>query len=135
MSDKKKTVHHFLFDTSNQTKHEAREELEAHGVDVAGFFAKIERTVQSAYMEQLGRIAAQEQAETKKQATFLEHLAELNKDQILALVKQIRSGVFGLQYKSLAVARCRNNDPAEMSVEELRSWLEDLSDMLGEPGE
>ena len=132
MSNTKKTLHNFLYDVSDQSKADAVKELESHGVDVPDFLSRIERTVQSAYMSQLGNIASKEQAEIKKPASFLENVAEMTKDQILALVDQIRSGAFGPDYRSLAVARCRNNDPNEMSVEELRSWLEDLNDTLGE---
>ena len=135
MSDTKKTLHNFLYDVSDQSKADAVKELESHDVDVSNFLSRIERTVQSAYMSQLGNIASKEQAEIKKPASFLENVAEMTKDQILALVDQIRSGAFGPDYRSLAVVRCRNNDPNEMSVEELRSWLEDLNDTLGEAEE
>ena len=135
MSDTKKTLHNFLYDVSDQSKADAVKELESHGVEVPNFFSRIQRTVQSAYMSQLGNIAAQEQAEAKKQPSFMKNVSDMTKEQILALVEQIRSGVFGSDYGSLAIARCRNNDPNEMTVEELRSWLEDLGDTLGEAEE
>ena len=54
---------------------------------------------------------------------------------MLSFFEKLRSGAYGSHYQEAAVARCRNKDATELSGEELRSWLEDIGDTLGEPEE
>ena len=64
---------------------------------------------------------------------FLTNIATMPRDTMLACFEQIRSGVFGDAYRSIALARCRNKEAAELTDEELRSWLADIGDIFGEP--
>lgn len=125
----------FLFDTEDQPKDEAIKELGAKGVDTAAFLADIQNVVQGSYMSQLKQIAETQQADSVKPASFLSDLATLSKSAMLELFSNFQAGSFGDQYKQAAVARCRNKNPSELSETELRSWLADIGETLGEPVE
>lgn len=122
-----------LFDTVDQPKDEAIKELGARGIDTAGFLADIQNVVQGSYMSQLKRLAEMQQADSVKPAGFLSDLATLSKSAMLDLFSNFQSGSFGDQYKQAAVARCRNKNPSELSETELRSWLADIGETLGDP--
>lgn len=125
----------FLFDTADQPKDEAIKELSANGIDTAAFLADIQNVVQGSYMSQLKQLAEMQQADSLKPAGFLSDLATLGKSAMLDLFSGFQSGRFGDQYKQAAVARCRNKNPSELSETELRSWLTDIGETLGDPTE
>jgi hypothetical protein len=43
------------------------------------------------------------------------------------------NGVFGVKLQQAAMARCRNHQGKDLSEEELRSWLEDISAAAPKP--
>ena len=125
----------FLFDTADQPKDEAINELSDNGINTDAFLADIQNVVQGSYMSQLKKIASMQQADSVKPASFLSDLATLGKSAMLDLFSDFQSGSFGDQYKQAAVARCRNKNPSELSETELRSWLADIGETLGDPVE
>ncbi len=124
----------FLTDES-QSKADTVKDLRSMGVDTKTLFARVESIVQQSYSEQLRLIAEREQAERRNVPGFLMNLANMTRDNMLALFEQVSDGSFGPEYKSAALARCRNKDASALTDEELRSWLEDIGSVLGEPNE
>lgn len=80
-----------------------------------------------------GRLAAREREQSNSRPAFLGTIATMSRQAMLDCFKKLRRGDFGDKYRDLALARCRNKDASELTDEELRSWLEDVGQVLGEP--
>lgn len=124
-------LENFLISNEEQSKSETAAELRSQGVDTERFFNKIHAIVQAGYCQQLRVIAQREQAALKAQPPFLENLATMTREAMLAIFSQLRDGAFGSDYQEAALARCRNKDASSLSDGELRSWLEDVGDIFG----
>ena len=88
----------------------------------------------TAALHALRRAAEQEQASRTSAPGFLGQLTTMSRDAMLAVFERVANGDFGTKYSTAALARCRNKDASGLTDEELRSWLEDIGDVLGEPG-
>lgn len=121
----------FLAGSSDESVEDVNKSLRSEGVNLPEFMKQIHATVQDAYSNQLRAMAETERA--SQSVTILERLKEMSRDAMLAFFDELRSGAFGSNYRELAVARCRDKDATELSDEELRSWLEDISVTLGPP--
>ncbi|MCC7422363.1 MAG: hypothetical protein IT428_18955 [Planctomycetaceae bacterium] len=107
--------------------------LRSLGVDTTAFFAEIERRVQDGYSGQLRKVAEREKSARASGATFLGQLASMSRDAMIDLFRQVSEGRFGTAYRDAALARCRNKAPSEFTDDELRTWLEDIGEILGDP--
>lgn len=124
----------FLADTEGEPQAETLRELRAQGVDTKQFFQRVQKTVDEGYSRQLRELAAREQ-QRQTTPSFLDSLSEMGRAAMLDCFERIRSGALGGRYQQAAVARFRNKDASELTDEELRSWLEDIGETLGEPDE
>jgi hypothetical protein len=116
----------FLADTEGQCTQEVSDELKAQGTDVTAFISDVNAIVRKGYQSSARELAsAQRAAVAKTKKSRFAGLAQ-SKDQMLGLIARIQGGEFGLNLQERAVARCRNQDPAALSEEDLRSWLEDI---------
>jgi hypothetical protein len=122
-------------DNEHQSKAEALLELQSHAVDAEQFLGRVKRTVQDGYRRQLRLLAVQQQAAQSTAPSFLAGTAGMSRAVMLEVFEKIRSGGFGAEYREAALARCRNKDATELTDEELRSWLEDVGGMIGDPEE
>lgn len=123
----------FLIDDS-LSKKDVTKELRLQGVDTEAFFDRVKRIVREGYSAQLRLAAEQEQSSRSTAPGFLAQLATMSREAMLAMFERVANGEFGAEYRSAALARCRNKDASGLTDEELRSWLEDIGDVLGEPG-
>lgn len=118
----------FLAATEHQTKAEALEELASNGVDIDQFRTKVASLVRKGYQRQVRLDAEASAAKAKAaKATLFGDLTRKTKAELVAIRDQIINGVFGTVLQNTAVVRCRNHQGDEVSEEELRSWLEDIS--------
>lgn len=118
----------------DETKQETISELRRSGVDTTQFFSRIRQVVQNGYSKQLRSLAEREMKETfAARAAFFGQLKDMTRDKMLAIFGELQQGAFGAGYQQAALARCRNREASELSDEELRSWLEDIGDILGDP--
>jgi hypothetical protein len=124
----------FLADTSGESTAETRRFLRSQGVDTTKFFRRVQQTVEEGYSEQLRALATLEQ-ERKTAASYLGQLAGMPREAMLAFFDNLRKGELGGRNQEAALARCRNKDASELSDDELRSWLEDIGETLGDPQE
>ena len=124
-----------LANNENQSKTDALAELHSHVGDVEQFLGRVKRVVQEGYSRQLRRLAEQQQAAQSGAPGFLADIAAMSRDAMLEVFEKIRNGGFGAEYREAALARCRNRDVSDVTDEELRSWLEDVGGMFGEPEE
>lgn len=116
----------FLADTEGQSNEAVADELKAQGTDVATFISDVNDLVRKGYQRSLREIAvAERQAVVESGRDRFAGLAA-TKEQMLLLVARLQRGDFGVNLRERAVARCRNQDPATLSEEDLRSWLEDI---------
>ena len=123
----------FLADTEGESKSEDLADLRKLGVNVDSFLARVEATVQQGYSQQLHALAENQWAQVRPGPTFLEGLASMSRKAMLECFERLRNGELGDKYRDLALARCRNKDASELTDDELRSWLEDAGQVLGEP--
>lgn len=123
----------FLIDDS-LSKNDAVKELRMQGVDTEALFDRVQRIVREGNSTQLRLAAEQEQASRASAPGYLAQLATMSRDAMLAMFERVANGEFGPEYQTAALARCRNKDASGLADEELRSWLEDIGDVLGEPG-
>ena len=117
-----------LADDADMSVAELRAELTAQGVNVDEFLVRFSKTVRQGYQRRI-RLAA-EAATTKARAeksSLFGDLTRKTKAELLAIREQVMNGVFGAVLQTTANARCRNQQGTEVSENELRSWLEDLS--------
>ena len=116
----------FLADTEGQSNEAVADELKAQGTDVASFVSDVNALVRKGYQGSLKEIAsAEREAVVQSRKNRFAGLAT-TKEQMLLLVARLQRGDFGVNLRERAVARCRNQDPATLSDEDLRSWLEDI---------
>lgn len=116
------------------SKKDAVKELRMQGVNTDALFDRMQRIVREGYSTQLRRAAEQEQASRASAPGFLAQLATMSRDAMLAVFERVANGEFGPEYRTAALARCRNKDASGLTDEELRLWLEDIGDVLGEAG-
>jgi hypothetical protein len=114
-----------------QSKAETVTELRSQGIDTTEFFSRIKKIVQTGYSAQLRASAQREQNTMRVRPDFLREIAAMSREAMLAVFSQLQTGTHGPQYQEAALARCRNKDASQLSDEELRSWLEDIGDILG----
>lgn len=123
----------FLANTEGESKSDDLADLKKLGVDVDRFLARVDETVQQAYSQQLRALAESQRDEAQTAPSFLADLATMSRQAMLDCFERLRGGEFGGQYRELALARCREKDATELSDEELRSWLDDVGQVLGDP--
>lgn len=123
----------FLIDNEGQAKDDAIADLRLQGVDTTAFFSRVKRVVQQGYASQLRHAAEREQRARSAMPEFLKNLETMSREAMLLVFEHIRQGNYGIGYRDAALARCRNKSTSELSDDELRSWLEDVGDVLGEP--
>ena len=123
----------FLADMEGESKADDLADLKKLGLDGDTFLARVEATVQQGYSQQLRVVAASQRAHNPAVPAFLKGLASMSRQAMLDCFERLRNGEFGDRYRNLALARCRNKDASELTDDELRSWLEDAGQVLGEP--
>ena len=123
----------FLVDNEGDEKVEVTRQLRLQGVDAIQFFNRVKKTVQDGYCSQLRAIAHQQQNRQANWPAFLEHLRTMPRSAMLEVFRQLKNGAFGEEYREAALARCRKKDEAALSDDELRTWLEDVGEIWGEP--
>lgn len=136
MSDEAKRLtdlEDFLFGSSEQPIEEIVSDLRKAGIDTDRAAARLEKMVQEKYREQLQKLAEAEQDIQTTPPPFLADVSTMPRELMLASFEKLRDGEMGTSYQELALARCRNKDAAQLSDEELRSWLSDIADINGDP--
>lgn len=116
------------------TTEEVMRSLRRMGVKADDIVERLHGVVQKCYSEQLKLEVQREQEQLTVVPNFLKDLASMPKAAMLAVFQRLSGGEFGSQYQSAALARCRNGSPDSLTEDELRSWLEDVGTICGEPG-
>ena len=119
-----------LLDDSDLSEAELRADLEAQGVDVDGFLTRFSTSVRT-NIQQQAKLAARSAraAASEKTNRRFGNLFNKSLEELLAVFKKIQAGDFGSGSQQAALARCRNLQNSPPSETELRSWLEDISEM------
>lgn len=123
----------FLANADGEAQADDLVDLRKMGVDVDAFMKRVDATVQAGYAEQLRLLAASEREQSSAVPGFLANLHAMTRAAMLESFERLRRGELGERYRGLALARCRNKDVSEVTDDELRSWLEDVGQVLGEP--
>lgn len=123
----------FLADTDNQTKEETLAELADNGVNAQEFLKQIQMVVREGYSKRLKEIAEREaSAQSAVGRARFGDVVNMSRETMLAVFERLRAGDFGEDLREATFGRCRNRQTKELSDEELRSWLEDISDIPNE---
>lgn len=121
-----KNLDEILFDDAGETPAELRKRLEAEGVDVTAMIARVRSTAGKAYREALTKEANKSKAQTaKSRGSVFGDLTGLSLQQLVDLVRAAASGRFGAGVAA-RTARCRNQEPENLSKDDLRTLLEDI---------
>lgn len=114
-----------LLDFSDESKTQLRTELEADGVDVTKFLSRLNGVVRKGYQHQmhLKSQTARDQANSTVGSIFGD-LSAVGGEQLRALIERVLVGSYGSVAQT--AARCRNYQGAELSDDDLRSWLQDV---------
>jgi hypothetical protein len=123
----------FLANCDEESQADDLADLRKMGVNVDAFMKRVDATVQAGYAEQLRQLAASQREQSSSAPGFLANLKTMTRAAMLDAFEGLRRGDLGERYRGLALARCRNKDVSELSDDELRSWLEDVGQVLGEP--
>lgn len=123
----------FLANSDGESQADDLADLRKMGVNVDAFMKRVDATVQAGYAEQLRQFAASQREHLSSTPGFLANLKTMTRAAMLEAFEGLRRGDLGERYRGLALARCRNKDVSELSDDELRSWLEDVGQLLGEP--
>jgi hypothetical protein len=114
-----------LTDTSGESPADLRQELESGGVDVNRFLARLKGVVRKGYQHQMRlRNQAVTDRATSAVGSLFGDLSSLSGAQLRDLIGRVLGGGYGLSAQS--AARCRNYNGAELSDDEVRSWLQDI---------
>jgi len=116
----------FLADTQGDSGNTVSEQLQAEGVNVERFLSDLNDIVRKGYQKSLRDISSEEREAIQLRASSRFGGLTQTKEQMLKLVARVQRGEFGEALSQRAIARCRNQDPAKLSEEDLRSWLEDI---------
>jgi hypothetical protein len=118
-----KNLDRLLFEDSGEKPEEVRRRLEVEGVNVKGLIARVKAAASDAYREALREEATQEQDRLKqKKGSIFGNLAGLGREKLVELIQAVQAGEYGKE----VMARCRNQQPEELSETDLRSFLEDI---------
>ena len=122
-----KNLDKVLLDDVEETPAEIRKRLETEGVDVNGVLARVKAAAGEAYRQRLAAEARQAQVTTSKaRGKVFGNLIGVGRAQLLDLIQAAASGSYG----QVAMARCRNQKPDELSEEDLRTLLEDIESTI-----
>ena len=120
----------FLADPDNQTKEETLAELASHGVRTEEFLKSVQMVVREGYSKRLKETAESEQAAAAaKRRNLFGDIKSKTRDELLAIFAGLSAGDYGQGFCEAARARCRNKEAGQLTDDELRTWLEDVSDM------
>lgn len=118
-----KNLDKILLDDAGETPAQVRQRLEAEGIDVKGLIARIKSAAGAAYREALTEQAKEAQSQTaKSRGSIFGNLAGLGRGKLFELIKAAAAGQYGPE----VMARCRNQNPENLSDEDLRTLLEDI---------
>jgi hypothetical protein len=116
-----------LCDEEGRSAQDIRKDLEADGVDVDAFLARVDRTVRTSAQAAWRREAEKERSAAAGRANrFKTEVQSLSMQEVRRRLDEAAEGKFGAQGAELAVA-CRNKGKATPPTdEELRSFLADV---------
>ena len=117
-----------LADDADMSVTELRAEIAAQEVNVDEFVARFAKTVRQGYQARIRLAADASSAKARAtKMTLFGDLARKTKAQLIEIREKVMNGEYGAVLQRTAGARCRNHQGEEVSEDELRSWLEDIS--------
>jgi hypothetical protein len=122
-----KNLDKLLLDDVGETPAEVRRRLEQEGVNVKELVARVKAAAGEAYRQQLAAEAKREEVESSRvKGRVFGNLVGVGREKLLELVEAAAGGAFG----PVAMARCRNQKPGDLSEEDLRTLLEDIESTI-----
>ena len=116
-----------LCDDTGRSVEEIRKDLEAEGVNVDAFIARVERTVRTSAQEVWREKADKERAvATERKGKHKAEILEWPMDKVRQALDDVAAGKFGVQGQELAIAARNRALTQKPTDEELRAYLADI---------
>jgi len=128
----------FLCDDEGLSTDAVCKELETEGVNAVSFLAKMKDTVRKGIQAAWRKQAEKERSDDEMKADGVrKEVLSLSSEQLMKIIFDAQMGKLGHTGQELAMA-ARNKESIEPTMEEIRTWVEDIllaSGKLPEEGE
>lgn len=129
--DRLSDLEDILAEMEGQSSEEMAADLRKAGINTDAFLKRANKVMQEQYRKHLHELAEEEQQIAHVVPSFFADVAKMSREELMMSFATLQNGSMGETYKQAALARCRNKDTAELSDEDLRSWLQDIAEISG----
>jgi hypothetical protein len=129
--DRLSDLEDILAEIEGQSSEEMAADLRKAGIDTDAFLKRANKVMQEQYRKHLHELAEKEQQIAHVVPSFFADVSKMNREELMMSFATLQNGSLGETYKQAALARCRNKDTAELSDDDLRSWLQDIAEISG----
>ena len=129
--DRLSDLEEILAEIEGQSTDEIAADLRKAGIDTDAFLMRANKVMQEQYRKHLHEVAEEEQLIARVVPSLFADVASMDREELLMSFATLQNGSMGETYKEAALARCRNKDTAELSDDDLRSWLQDIAEISG----
>lgn len=126
--DRLSDLEDILAEIEGQSTEEMTADLRKAGIDTDAFLQRANKVMQEQYRKHL-RELEEEQHVAPVVPLFFADVANMNREELMMSFATLQNGSLGETFKQAALARCRNKDTAELSDDDLRSWLKDIAEI------
>ncbi len=130
--DRLSDLEDILAEVQDQSAEEIAADLKKAGIDTDRFLARANDAMQTQYRSHLRKLADAERDCEGLIPAFFSDVPTMDREEMLLSFASLQDGSMGEDYKEAALARCREKDAAQLSDEELRSWLRDIAEINGD---
>lgn len=121
-----------LAEIEGQSTEEMIADLRKAGIDTDAFLRRANRVLHEQYRKHLDELAEVEKHMSHGVPSFFSDVANMNREELLMSFATLQNGSMGETYKQAALDRCQNKVAAELSDDDLRSWLQDIAEISGD---
>ena len=129
--DRLSDLEEILAEIEGQSTDEITADLRKAGIDTDAFLMRANKVMQEQYRKHLHEVAEEVQHIARVVPSLFADVDSMDREELLMSFATLQNGSMGESYKEAALARCRNKDTAELSDDDLRSWLQDIAEISG----
>lgn len=129
--DRLSDLEEILAEIEGQSTDEIAADLRKAGIDTDAFLMRANKVMQEQYRKHLHELAEEEQHIARVVPSLFADVASMDREELLMSFATLQNGSMGDAYKEAALAHFRNKDTAELSDDDLRSWLQDIAEISG----
>lgn len=129
--DKLSDLEDLLAEVEGQSADEIAADLRKAGIDTDAFLKRANKVMHDQYRKHLHELAEEERQIAREVPCFMGDVTKMEREDLMMTFATLQNGSMGEVYREAALIRCRNKDTAELSDDDLRSWLLDIADISG----